>query len=299
MDISALQAFLSVAHHASFSRASEALFITQPAVSKRVANLESELGTRLFNRINKQISLTEAGRQLLPKARDLVNQSQDMQRFASSLSGDVAGTLSLAISHHIALYRMPEILRKYNKLYPGVKLNIRFEESENATAQVERGEIEFAVITLPKAVPAFLQANPVWQDQLEVVVGPDHPLATIKTSGAAISFKSLAQYDGVLPNANTETFQIIQRRFDQHGLSIPVQMTTNNLQSLKMLASAGIGWSLLPTSMLDETIIPLSLGEAFERQLGLMTHRKRSLSNPAKAMQSLIMAQIKKKGKEG
>ena len=98
MDISALQAFIAVARYESFSKASEALFITQPAVSKRVASLEDELGAQLFNRIARQISLTEAGKQLLPKAQDLVHQAEDMQRYASNFQDEISGNLSLAIA---------------------------------------------------------------------------------------------------------------------------------------------------------------------------------------------------------
>jgi len=126
MDISALKAFITVARCQSFSKASEQLFVTQPAVSKRVAALEEELGMQLFNRIARQISLTEAGRQLLPKARDLVDQADEMQRYASNLHDDISGNLSVAISHHIGLHRMPPILKEFNLRYPKVALDILF-----------------------------------------------------------------------------------------------------------------------------------------------------------------------------
>ena len=87
--------YRSRAHAASFSRASERLFITQPAVSKRVAGLESELNAQLFNRIGRQITLTEAGKQLLPKARELLEQADELKRIASNLSDEVQGNLSI------------------------------------------------------------------------------------------------------------------------------------------------------------------------------------------------------------
>jgi len=136
MDILALQAFIAVARHESFSKASEQLFVTQPAISKRVASLEEELGTRLFNRVARQISLTEAGKQLLPKAQDLVDQAEDMQRYASNLSSDISGNLSVAIAHHIGLHRMPPILKEFNQRYPKVDLDIRFEDSDQAFAKL-------------------------------------------------------------------------------------------------------------------------------------------------------------------
>jgi len=106
MDLNSLQAFIEVARHESFSQASDTLFLTQSAISKRIALLEDELGTKLFNRINRQVSLTDAGRNLLPKAQELLNQAADMKRYATNLSNEVAGPLSIATSHHIGLRRL-------------------------------------------------------------------------------------------------------------------------------------------------------------------------------------------------
>ncbi|MBX2847737.1 MAG: LysR family transcriptional regulator [Acidiferrobacterales bacterium] len=285
MDIPSLQAFIAVARCASFSKASEQLYITQPAVSKRIACLEGELGTRLFNRINRQISLTEAGKQLLPKAQDLVNQAADMQRYATNLNEDIAGKLSISISHHIALYRMPPILREFNQLHPNVELDIQFQDSEQALQAVERGDIEFAVITLPSELPSNLESKVAWTDDLHIVVGLHHPLAQQRS----VSLDELSRYPCVLPTAETETHQIMQRVFEQEDMVMTLQMSTNNLQSLKMLVVAGIGWSLLPSTMLDQELEPLNFTQKLNRHLGIVLHSKRSLSNAAQAMKQLLI----------
>ena len=284
MDISALQAFIAVARNGSFSKASEQLFVTQPAISKRVAALEEELGTQLFNRIARQISLTEAGKQLLPKAQDLVHQAEDMQRYASNLNDDISGNLSIAISHHIGLHRMPPILKEFNLRHPKVQLDIRFEDSDQAFSAVEHGDIEFAVITLPNELPEKLIKETIWQDQLNVMVGLEHPLS----NQSEISLEVLAAYQCVLPDKETETHKIIDRQFKELGLEMKVQMETNNLETLKMLVGAGLGWSLLPKTMLDESLRVLSLDAKLVRELGVVLHRKRSLSNAAHALLTLI-----------
>lgn len=286
MDIATLNAFISVARHESFSKASEHLFITQPAISKRVAALEEELGAQLFNRIARRISLTEAGKQLLPKAQELVSQAEDMQRYATNLSEEISGNLSIAISHHIGLHRMPPILKEFNQRYPTVNLDIRFEDSDQAFNAVEQGDIEFAVITLPQTLPKQLNKETIWQDELAIVVAVDHPLS--KSNHA--DFAALANYPCVLPSRDTETYQIIQREFNQHALELNVQMETNNLETLKMLVVAGLGWSLLPKTMLDNSLHQLDLGKHIQRELGLVLHRKRSLSNAANALKDLIVS---------
>jgi len=285
MDISALKAFITVARCQSFSKASEQLFVTQPAVSKRVAALEEELGMQLFNRIARQISLTEAGRQLLPKARDLVDQADEMQRYASNLHDDISGNLSVAISHHIGLHRMPPILKEFNLRYPKVALDILFEDSDQAFHAVEQGDIEFAVITLPSELPEKLLMQTVWVDQLNVVVGLDHDLAKKQK----VPMSELAGFSCVLPSRDTETYKVIDREFQHRDLEMQLQMGTNNLETLKMLVGAGLGWSLLPHSMVGPSLQVLNVGLNLERRLGLVFHSKRSLSNAAKALKSLIV----------
>lgn len=284
MDILELQAFIAVARHCSFSKAGEQLGLTQPAVSKRVARLEASLETKLFDRVARKISLTEAGEQLLPRAEELLNQAKEMQRYASTLKQEISGKLSIAISHHIALYRMPPILKQYKEMYPQVKLDIRFEDSEQAFRSVERGDIEFAVITLPSELPTNLIAEQIWQDRLYFVCAKDHPLARLDS----FTLQNLADYPCVLPTPETEMHQIAEREFFAAELTMDVQLSTNNLQSLRMLVVAGIGWSLLPQNMLDADLKVLESNLKLQRDLGLVMHTKRSFSNAAKAMQHLI-----------
>jgi len=284
MDISSLQAFIAVARNESFSKASEQLFITQPAVSKRVAALEEELGVQLFNRIARQISLTEVGKQLLSKAQELVHQAEDLQRYASNLNDDISGNLSIAISHHIGLHRMPPVLKEFNLRYPKVQLDIRFEDSDQAFSAVEHGDIEFAVITLPNELPEKLIKETVWHDQLNIMVGLEHPLSKKEE----VSLRELSNYPCVLPNKETETYKIIDREFKQVGLSMQVQMETNNLETLKMLVGAGVGWSLLPKTMADGSLTLLKTHMTLTRELGVVVHRRRSLSNAANALLGLV-----------
>ena len=285
MDISTLNAFLAVARFQSFSKASDALHLSQSAISKRVAALEDELDTQLFNRVSRQISLTEAGRQLLPRADELVQQAEELQRYASTLSDAISGSLSIAIAHHIGLHRLPPILRRFNQQYPQVSLDIRFEDSDQAFHAVEQGDIEFALITLPSQTPGQLEKEVIWHDELSIVVGREHDLALSKR----IDFRQLADYAAVLTSSDTETFKIIRREFDKTGLDLQVQMQTNNLETLKMLSVAGLGWSILPTTMIDEQLIQLNTKVVLHRELGLLRHRRRSLSNAALAFKSLLI----------
>lgn len=107
MDLANLNAFIAIAETGSFSEAGERLHLTQPAVSKRIAGLEQQLGVRLFDRLGREIGLTQAGRALLPRAYQILNVLDDTRRALTNLSGEVSGRLTLATSHHIGLHRLP------------------------------------------------------------------------------------------------------------------------------------------------------------------------------------------------
>lgn len=287
MDIHSLQAFIEVARKESFSKASETLFITQPAISKRIAALEEDLDTKLFNRISRKVTLTDAGKKLLPKAKELVNELNDMRCYATSLSDEIKGDLLIGTSHHVSMHRLPPILKKYRQQYGVVHLDMTFGESDSMCKLVERGEIELAIVTLPKTLPDNLEKHVLWVDSLHLVVGPDHPLL----KQPKVSLKQLSEFPCVLPSEVTETYRVINRQMESENLTLDVQMTNNNLDTLKMLVGAGLGWTLLPKTLLDETVKEIKLDKqdiVFERELGVVVHKKRSLSNAAKAILKML-----------
>jgi DNA-binding transcriptional LysR family regulator len=180
MDTQNLQAFLLVAEHTSFSLAAEKLHLTQPAVSKRVAGLEQQLDTALFDRIGRRVSLTEAGRALLPHARSILQQLAQAEQSIRDLSGGVGGQLRLGTSHHIGLHRLPPVLRSFSLAYPQVKLDIEFMDSEQAYEQIMQGAVEIAVVTLAPQHDEAMHEHAVWPDPLDFMCAKDHPLANAR-----------------------------------------------------------------------------------------------------------------------
>ena len=281
MEFAALKAFVAVAETGSFSVAAERLFLTQPAVSKRIAALESELDARLFDRIGRTVTLTEGGVALLPRAQKLLMELEDSIRAISSLSGEVRGTLRFATSHHIGLHRLPPTLKRFTQMYPQVRLDIRFMDSEAACVAVEQGELELGIVTLPPEPSIKLTTEVIWEDPLGIVVSRNHPLA----EQANVTLNQLAQHVAVLPATNTYTRQIAELAFSRLGLTLEIALSTNYLETIKMLVSVGIGWSLLPNTMLDKHISKLSVEElSLQRSLGIVYHRDRTLSNAARAL---------------
>lgn len=286
MDWAGLNAFVAVADHGGFSAAAEQLHLTQPAVSKRIALLEESLQARLFDRLGRQVVLTEAGRMLLPRARQMLAEAEAARRALQDLGQDIGGRLSLATSHHIGLHRLPALLRRFTAQHPRAALDIRFMDSEQAYAQVLRGDVELAVTTLGPA-EAPLRATPVWHDPLRFAVAPDHPLARLPKPTLA----DIAAHPAVLPDPGTFTHRIVAETFARRGLSLQLRMTTNYLETIKMMVSVGLAWSALPQTMLDAQVLVLPVqGVQLSRQLGHVVHGGRTLSRAAHAFIALLQS---------
>ena len=284
MDTQSLQAFLAVADRQSFSLAAEQLHLTQPAVSKRIATLETQVGTRLFDRIGRRIALTEAGSVLLPQARRILFCVEDSRRALANLSGQVGGKLTLATSHHIGLHRLPPLLKQYTQRHPEVELDLHFLDSEQAYQGVLDGTLEMAVVTLAPHPHEQLQVVELWRDRLCFACAIDHPL-TQQASQSVLSLTDLCEYSCIMPGTKTFTGSLIAQRFSEAGLQLRVSMATNYLETLKMMCSVGLGWSLLPEKMIDSELVELNVDTPpIYRPLGYLVHTNRTLSNAARRM---------------
>lgn len=280
MDTNQLNAFITVAETGSFSLAAEKLFLTQPAISKRIAVLEQSLSTTLFDRIGRRVMLTESGKVLLPRARRLVRELDDARVSIQNLAQEVSGRLPIAASHHIGLHRLPPVLKNYSRLYPDVKMDISFLDSEQAYKQVVHGDIELAVVTLSLDSVDRIRHRTLWTDALRVMTSTDHPL----TKYRKLQLTDLLDYPVILPGENTFTRQLIDKLFRDNQLQLKVEMSTNYLETIRMIVSIGMAWSILPESMLDTGLQVLPLPNInLSRKLGYIYHLEHTQSNACRA----------------
>ena len=287
MDIQSIQAFLKVSKLRSFSRAAEALFITQPAVSKRIQSLENSLNTKLFDRIGKSVQLTEAGLALLPNYVRIVEELDESRRIISNLRENTSGVLKLATSHHIGLHRLPPVLKQYAKEFPDVSLELQFMDSEKATELVLQGEIELGIITLPRQPDERLSLQKIWHDPMHCVVAVDHPLASVKK----ITRAQLLNQPSILPSSGTYTRGLINDALKDIDAS-NILMETNYLETIRAMVKIGLGWGVVPDSMLDDALVSLPIKNInMHRELGAVFHKARTRSSPANALLELLNRQ--------
>jgi DNA-binding transcriptional LysR family regulator len=288
MDSHLLEAFVNVIDQGSFSEAAERLHLTQPAISKRLSALENLTGNRLIDRSNRKIQLTDAGARLLPHARRIIDEVHNAKLALSDRRDTVSGRLSVIASHHIGLHHLPAWLRRLNREFPEVSLELKFMDSESALGMMEKRTAELAFVTLSESMSTSFQVAVRWEDDMAFVVSPEHPLASLEQPTLA----DLARYDALLPEAGTATYRSVSRLFLDEGLALQLQMPTNYLETIKVMAGVGLGWSVLPVSMLDQTLITLPVNYRVSRLLGGIGLKGRSLSPQAKALLA-IAAELK------
>ena len=283
MDINNLKAFIEVADKKSFSRSADTLKLTQPAVSKRIAALETELEARLFDRVGRSVHLTEAGRVLLPAARQISSELSRIEDVICNLGRDVSGTLSISATEHVGTHHLPQVLKAFLVNYPKVDIDLHFASSQQAMEQIDEGQLEIALCTLPPRSSHThfpkLRDVEVWSDKLVVVVAHDHPLAT----AGPVTLQMLSKCPAILPTEST-TRHSIEDLLLANDLPAAVSIEADDFETIRTMASIGMGWACLPEFQVDDSLTVLAVEELkLQYSIALITHSDRTLSRAAQA----------------
>ena len=176
IDIVKLETFIYAAENLSFSEAAKQLNLSQPTVSYQIKTLEKELGVSLFLRSGSQLQLTEAGRLLLPRARQLFNQSNEMEELLSSLQDGVAGELRIACSTTAGKYILPQLAARFCQRYPGIRVSILRCTSGDVTSHLLENEANLGVVS-HEIQDEHIEYQEFFDDVISLIVPKDHPWA--------------------------------------------------------------------------------------------------------------------------
>jgi DNA-binding transcriptional LysR family regulator len=287
MDIDSLLAFVTVYKERSFSKAAERLSLTQPAITKRIQGLERQLSCKLIERLQRDLLLTEAGEALYPHALSILHEIDNAKHAIKNLSHNVEGELRIVASHHIGLHRLPLILKEFSKRYPEVDLKLNFLDSESAYPILGDNQADIAFITIPDQLSDDYICHLSWDDPMSFICSQHHELASL----TSVTPPDLAKHNAILPSRSTLTYRVVEAMFHQSKLMLNASIPTNYLETMKMMAGVGMGWSVLPNTMIDEElkVLPIDLSNSYgteselTRNLGAVSFRKKSMSNAAKA----------------
>ncbi len=283
MDTELLKSFLTLVRLNSFTLAAKELDITQPALSKRLKRLELIIGVNLIDRDGSHLALTQAGELLKLKAPQIIGDINSSIQEIRDLSGAITGQLSIATSHYLGLHYFPAYLEQFIDQFSEVDLHLDFIDSGQAYQQVLSGDIELALVTFPHELDKRINHIPIWQEQMQIACHQDHPIAS-----EANPLKALVNYDAILPPARTFPRELFEHNLKELGVNVGRVKTANYLEVIAKLVTSKMGWTILPTEVIQSPLIALNSQSTTKRQMGLIHRQNKSLSNAAIALIELL-----------
>jgi len=238
-----LQVFHAVARHLSFTRAADALFMTQPAVTFQIRQLEEQYRTRLFERRHGGISLTPAGEIVLSYAERILALGDELEARLAEMTDEMQGPLLLGASATIAECLLPRLLGEFNALYPRVRVTLMVANSESIEQRVAERSIDLGLIELAPRLPG-LAGRSCCADELVVVCAPDHPLA----GQATVCARELVDYEYIGRETGSGTRQAVEHYFTGHGIDareLKTLMELGSPEALKAVVAGGLGFAIL------------------------------------------------------
>lgn len=248
MEIGQLEAFIQVASFNSFSRAAEALFLTQPTVTARIQSLEREVGEELFERASRGVRLTDAGRSFLPYAQRALQALRDGQSVLEGARRASKGRLELGSARIVSTYVLPRILHNFRATFPGVDVSIKTGRSHDILDMVLSGEVQVG-FTRTLAHPE-IESIHLYDEEIVPVAYPQHPLA----QRGKISIYEVGREDLILYDPGSTYYIMINELCREAGVLPNVVMNLDSVEATKKMIEEGLGISFLPRNSLDREL---------------------------------------------
>lgn len=250
-----LKVFEAVARHASFTRAAEELFLTQPTVSMQVKQLSKAVGLPLFEQVGKRLYLTEAGKELYTTCREIFDRLSQFETSIANLKGLKQGTLRLAVVT-TAKYVIPRLLGPFCERHPGIDVSITVTNHERLLENLNDNRDDLYILSQP---PEDLDVaiHPFLENPLVVLARRNHPLAHEKQ----ISIKRISEETFIMREPGSGTRKATQKVFDEQGLVLKVKLDLGSNEAIKQAVAGGLGVSVLSihTLALEGTDSPLTI----------------------------------------
>jgi LysR family transcriptional regulator, low CO2-responsive transcriptional regulator len=288
-----LRVFEAVARHLSYTRASQELHLSQPAVSMQVRQLEEAVGIPLFEKLGKRTELTEAGREVYHYSRGINRSLEELHEVMQSLKGVSSGRLDIAVASTVN-YFAPRLLAAFHQRYPGISPRLDVTNRETLVRLLESNAVDLALMGLPPP-EVEVESEAFMDNPLVVIAPPGHPLV----GQSQIPLARLAQETFVMREPGSGTRQAMERFFKEQGLAIRhgMQMTRNEAVKQAVRSGLGLGVVSLHTieleletgrlQVLDVACFPLA------RQWHLVYRRGKRLSPAARAFRDFVVQEAR------
>lgn len=283
MDFDQLETFLEVARHASFSRAAEKRFRTQPAISSQIRALEEEVGAKLFDRSGGKVALTGAGKVFQQYAEQTLEARKTMLVTVAEMERVPRGEIVVGANEGTCLHILPEVFAEFKKLYPEVGVQISRLERAKILESIIDNSVDFGVVSAP-VDDKRLTVVTIHRDELVITAPPNHPLSRLKRATIA----EIAQFPLLLPKVG-RTRDNLEELFHERGLKPKIAMELDSSELLKRFVAADVGVGFIARSNVIEDVqagvlaaIPMA-DASIRRDLALVFRKDKALSRAALA----------------
>lgn len=287
-----LRAFCQTVRLGSVSRAAEALFVSQPAVSQQLQALERELGVVLLERSGGRMVPSREGQLLFEMAQPLVDDLDGLEtRFRDKVAGLDAGELNIAANSSTILYLLPRIVERFRQAHPAVRLTLHNAISADGTERLREDAADLAIGSMTD-VPADLTYSPVYRFEQMLIVPHGHPLAR-----GALDLEAISRFPLVLPPRRQITYRLVDQVFQRHRLAYSVALEVGGWEVIKQYVAMGMGISIVPALCLNDTdpsrLVARSMRQWFpQRSYGVIVRRGKALSPQARAFVAMIQPEL-------
>ncbi|MGZ8562605.1 MAG: LysR family transcriptional regulator [Candidatus Limnocylindria bacterium] len=266
--LSQLQAFVEVARLGTISRAAEALFVSQPALTARLQGLERMLGSQLLARGRHGSRLTEAGRAFLPHAERALVAVQRGRDAVGEVASGSGGRLTIGAAPAVSTYVLPTMLHRFQADHPGVHLSVRSGHSEDVLEMVLREEVELGLMR--PIQHAEVISSLLYEDELVLVVHHGHPFAT----SGPIQMERMATEHLILFDRTSSYHELTSAVFRQAGIAPRGYLEVDNIDAAKRMVEQRLGIALLPRTSIQTEV---GTGRLFPVEITDMAPLKRQI----------------------
>lgn len=277
-----LALFTAVAETGSTTAASERVGLSQSATSAALNELESSLGTQLFDRIGKRLAINDEGRSLLPAARALLQNARDIEVSFASGTGGPQPELRLAASTTIGNYVLPQVLARFRRDRPAARLGLVIGNTSEVVASVASLEIDLGLVEGPSH-STEVTAIPWLEDELVVVAAPNHPLAAA-AARKPLTHAQLRRAPWLLREVGSGTRESVEQALLPHLQDLSADMTLGSSEAIKNAVAVGLGISCLSRFVVADLlamkrlVVLSSKLPRLARRLAIIHHRQKQLS---------------------
>ena len=294
-----LRILKAIAAQGSFKKAADLLYVTQPAVSLQIQNLEKQLEITIFDRGGRKALLTEAGRLLLDYCERILNQCDEACKAIEDLNSLKGGTLVVGASQTTGTYLMPRMIGLFRQKYPDVSVQLQVHSTRRTCWSVANGQIDLAIIggQLPSDLENLLQVIPYATDELALVLPSKHTLSNKNE----LLKEDLYKLNFVTLDSQSTTRKVVDKLLQDSGLEIQrlkIEMELNSLEAIKNAVQAGLGASFLPVVSIERELSAGTIHKAFiadlevKRELKLITNPSRYTSRASEVFKKNILPQF-------